>query len=206
MIDRSGEPRAEVPLIREPSQLMRAAGIVQRGDQILRTKATEFRLPAESRKADEILKRLHDTVRRITRIHTFSKGVGVAAPQIGIGCAAALVVLPNGDQVTLLNPRIVEESSESDARYEGCLSFFDVRGKAQCPLTIWVEHTDVQGRKHCTRFDKGAARLVKHEIDHLQGRLYTDRMAQGDETIPVEEYRGTGRGWEYPSDQSPLDQ
>ena len=47
-------------------------------------------------------------------------------------------------------------------------------------------------------FKRGVARLVAHEIDHLAGMLYTDRMAERASLIPVEQYRGGGQSWHYP--------
>ena len=54
-------------------------------------------------------------------VHDFGKGVGVAAPQLGIDRAAVIVRTPGGETITLLNPEIVEESTQTDKQYEGCL-------------------------------------------------------------------------------------
>ncbi len=121
--------------------------------------------------------------------------MGIAAAQIGIGRAAAVVRAPGGDMITLLNPQIIDQSDE---QYEGCLSFFDVRGKVPRPLCIQVEHQHVDGSTHITAFERGVARLVAHEIDHLAGMLYTDRMTDSVSVIPVEQYRGGGQSWHYP--------
>jgi peptide deformylase len=133
---------------------------------------------------------------RVEKVHTFGKGMGIAAPQIGIGRSVALVRTPVGETITLINPRVIEETL-GDEQYEGCLSFFDVRGVVNRPLTLYVEHQDIEGQRHITRFDRGTARLVAHEIDHLHGVLYTDRMAPGRSTIPVSEYKQGGQGWRY---------
>ncbi|WP_262386993.1 peptide deformylase [Streptomyces sp. TRM49041] len=53
--------------------------------------------------------------------------MGVAAPQLGIDRAAAIVRTADGEVITLLNPRVIEQSSETDEQYEGCWSFFDVQ-------------------------------------------------------------------------------
>ncbi|MGN9843513.1 peptide deformylase [Nonomuraea sp. H19] len=95
----------------------------------------------------------------------------------------------------LLNPRIVNATTETDEQYEGCRSFFDVRGIVARPLVLEVEHTTLDGQQKITRFDHGLARLVAHELDHLDGRLYTSRMRDGLQPIPVEEYRGIGQPW-----------
>jgi peptide deformylase len=67
--------------------------------------------------------------------------------------------------VTLLNPRVIEESPQTDEQYEGCLSFFDVRGMVPRPLVLHVEHQAIDGERHITIFEKGLARLAAHEID-----------------------------------------
>jgi peptide deformylase len=134
---------------------------------------------------------------RVSQVHTFAKGMGLAAPQIGIGRAAALVRSPEGDSVTLLNPRIIDQSADTDEQYEGCLSFFDVRGLAKRPLRIEVEHQNIDGDLEITAFDLDMARLVAHEIDHLDGILYRARMPVGAKLIPVADYRGTGQRWTY---------
>ncbi len=72
-----------------------------------------------------------------------------------------------------------------------------MRGKVPRPLCLQVEHQDVDGSTHITVFERGVARLVAHEIDHLAGVVYTDRMAEGASVIPVEQYRGGGQSWQY---------
>lgn len=73
-------------------------------------------------------------MKRIRRTHDFSgKGLGLAAPQIGIGRAAAAVQPPGADPIVLLNLRITAASDEMDEKFEGCLSFFDVRAPAPAP-------------------------------------------------------------------------
>ncbi|WP_197522979.1 peptide deformylase [Actinokineospora pegani] len=121
----------------------------------------------------------------------------MAAPQIGIGRAAAVVRAPGAETITPLNPRVIEESSGTDDQHEGCLSFFDVRGVVPRPLAVEVAHETLAGEARVTRFDRGIARLVCHEIDHLRGVLYRERMREGVSPIPVALYRGTGSGWTY---------
>jgi peptide deformylase len=140
---------------------------------------------------------LHSALERVAQAHVFSKGMGIAAPQIGIDRAAAIVRTPGSEIITLLNPQIIDQSGDQDEQYEGCLSFFDVRGKVPRPLRIQVEHQHVDGSAHITVFERGVARLVSHEIDHLAGVPYTDRMADSTSVIPVEQYRGGGQSWQY---------
>jgi peptide deformylase len=179
-----------------PSETMAALGIVQEGDPILREVARPFDLPTEAEDARRVIAELASAMERVEKVHTFGKGMGIAAPQIGIGRAVALVRTPGGETITLINPSVIEETP-GDEQYEGCLSFFDVRGVVNRPLTLHVEHQDIDGQRHITIFDRGAARLVAHEIDHLRGVLYTDRMAPGLSTIPINEYRQGGQAWRY---------
>lgn len=181
-----------------PSQRMRDLGVVQSGAGILTTPARPFTLPAEREEAERVVDDLFAAIDRISQVHPFAKGMGIAAPQIGIGRAAA-IVQPTGDApaITLLNPRITDRSGDTDEQYEGCLSFFDVRGLVPRPLTITVETTALTGETVTTVYERGLARLIHHEIDHLDGLLYTARMRNGVDPIPVEEYRQTGQSWSY---------
>ena len=181
------------------SDRMRAVGIVQRGDDLLRQPARQFDLPAEEPHARQVIDRLAAMLARLDELHPFSKGVGLAAPQLGIGWSAALVRPADraAEPVVLLNPRVVDTAAETDEQYEGCLSFFDHRGLVPRPLRIDVEHALWDGSRVITSFEYAMARLVAHEIDHLEGRLYVDRMAPGVPLVPVEEYRETGTPWRY---------
>ncbi|MEU7177219.1 MULTISPECIES: peptide deformylase [Streptomyces] len=181
-----------------PSQQMRDLGVVQRGAGILAEPARAFELPAERDVAEHVVDELFAAMERIGQVHPFAKGMGLAAPQMGIGRAAAVVQPPgNAPAITLLNPQIIIHSEETDEQYEGCLSFFDVRGLVPRPLKITVETTALTGGTVTTVYERGLARLIHHEIDHLDGLLYIARMRTGVAPIPVEKYRQTGRGWVY---------
>jgi peptide deformylase len=104
---------------------------------------------------------------------------------------------PDAQAIVLLNPRVVDAAADVDEQYEGCLSFFDVRGMVARPLWIEVESALPNGTHLSRRYERGLARLVAHEIDHLDGRLYVDRMRAGAPLLPVEEYQETGRPWRY---------
>jgi hypothetical protein len=93
---------------------MRALGIVQESDPILTLPARPFALPEEAEDARRVVAELQATAERVAEVHIFGKGLGIAAPQIGIDRAAAIVRPPGGDTITLLNPRIVEESAQID--------------------------------------------------------------------------------------------
>ncbi|WP_222853323.1 peptide deformylase [Fodinicola acaciae] len=101
------------------------------------------------------------------------------------------------DSLVLLNPTIIDSSVETDEQYEGCMSFFDVRCRIPRPLTIHVEHFDLDGTPRVTVFDHGMARLVSHEIVHLKGILCCDLLPPGRQPTPVDQCRGTGSNWQY---------
>ncbi|HEY7223374.1 MAG TPA: peptide deformylase [Micromonosporaceae bacterium] len=185
---------------RRPSDLMRSAGILQRGAPMLERVTRWFELPDQAPLAEDVIARLLDAVGRVRALYEFHKGLGLAASQIGIDWAAAVVWPPDdeGDQpVVLLNPRIVGESVDYDEQYEGCLSFFDVRGVVSRPLLVEVEHSAADGSRTVSTFRNALARLVAHEVDHVQGLLYPDRMPGDGRLLPVEEYHDQGQPWHY---------
>lgn len=183
-----------------PSERMTQLGVVRTGDTILTTVAKPFDLPAEAEVAANVVRSILEAMAQIAQAHDFSgKGVGLAAPQIGIPRAAAVVKLtdPGSEPIVLLTPRITHISEDVDEQYEGCLSFFDVRGLVPRPLETTVESTDLDGNPQTAVYRHGVARLIHHEIDHLDGLLYTNRMRPGVSPIPVDEYRQTGQAWIY---------
>jgi peptide deformylase len=181
----------------KPSETMAKLGVVQVDDPLLRQPARPFTLPDEAEDARRVAAELHSALQRVAQAHVFGKGLGIAAPQIGIPRSAAVIRTPSGEIITLLNPQIIDHSDDHDEQYEGCLSFFDVRGKVSRPLSLQVEHQHADSSTHITMFERGLARLVAHEIDHLAGVLYTDRMADSTNVIPVEQYRSGGQSWQY---------
>ncbi|MCC3317882.1 MULTISPECIES: peptide deformylase [Nocardia] len=183
----------------KPSATMTELGIVQAGATILAEPTRAFTLPAESDTATTVVDEMFAVMDRVARVHSFAKGMGLAAPQIGIDRRAAVVrpADPDAPAIVLLNPRIIDQSTETDEQYEGCLSFFDVRGLVPRPLHITVETTTLTGELVTTNYAHGLARLVGHEIDHLDGSLYRARMRSGIEPIPIEQYKQTGRKWVY---------
>jgi peptide deformylase len=197
---RGEKPQDRLPL-RRASDRMKAAGIIQQGDAVLAVPTLPFSLPGEADEARRLIDELLAAMQRVREHHVFGKGMGLAAPQIGVSRAAALVQPPGDDArpIVLLNPRVIDESADTDEQYEGCLSFFDVRGLVPRPLRLEVEHTVLDGTKVITVFTNGLARLVAHEADHLDGHLYTVRMREGHAPISVEEYKEVGKAWNYNS-------
>ncbi|MDW5327858.1 peptide deformylase [Plantactinospora sp. KLBMP9567] len=133
---------------------------------------------------------------QICAARDFPKGCGLAAPQLGIARAAAVVRIAGAADLALINPRIVSTSGE-DVRWEGCLSFFDVRGQVVRPAELALQWTAPDGETISRTFDGATARMIGHECDHLEGILYADRLSPGTTLVGLDEYQDGDRAWQY---------
>jgi peptide deformylase len=174
---------------------LRDLGIRQEGDPVLRQECKPFDLPRDQAQATALWDELRGYLEPLREIHPFTKGIGLAAPQIGIARAMSVVKPQDEEPFSLINPVVLWRSDEEDEKYEGCLSFFDVRVPVPRPLAIRVELSALGGELSERRFERGLARLVLHEIDHLHGRLARDLIPPGSKTIPLSQYRD--RQWTY---------
>ncbi|NOZ12612.1 MAG: peptide deformylase [Acidobacteria bacterium] len=107
-------------------------------------------------------------------------GIGLAAPQVGISKRLCLVDLSAGadpDQLkVLINPEITAEEGYQKAE-EGCLSFPGVFGHVERPMNVKVRYTDLEGKKREIEGDELLARALCHEIDHLDGVVFINRLS-----------------------------
>jgi peptide deformylase len=111
-----------------------------------------------------------------------SKGVGLAAPQVGLG-RRILVLNPGSeeqDDLALINPEIVERAGELTLFEEGCLSFPGIFAQIRRPERCTVKAYDVEGRRIEREYDGFTSRIIQHEFDHLEGVLLVDRMSPAD--------------------------
>lgn len=107
-----------------------------------------------------------------------AKGVGLAAPQVGVGQRVAVVdVGDDTSPLVLVNPRLVETSEARETAEEGCLSIPDLYGDVARAQTVVVEALDAAGRPYRATVSGFAARAVQHEVDHLDGILFLDRLS-----------------------------
>ena len=104
------------------------------------------------------------------------KGVGLAAPQVGV-LKRIIVVQGIQGPDAYINPRIVKKSRGKDFMEEGCLSFPDVFLQIKRPKEVEVEALNLQGEKIRVKARDLAARVFQHEIDHLDGILFIDRIS-----------------------------
>ncbi|MBI4550089.1 MAG: peptide deformylase [Candidatus Omnitrophica bacterium] len=117
-------------------------------------------------------------------------GVGIAAPQVGV-LKRIIVVSPNaekGKETVYLNPRILEEEGE-EIGLEGCLSLPGISGEVKRAQSIRVEAQDLDGRKLEFRVKGFEARVIQHELDHLNGKLFIDRLGFRQRQTLVNELR-----------------
>jgi peptide deformylase len=111
-----------------------------------------------------------------------SRGVGLAAPQVGLD-RRILVLNPTGeeaDDLVLVNPTITGLAGEPTLFDEGCLSFPGIFAQVRRPERCTVEAFDVAGQRIEREFDGFTSRIVQHEHDHLEGILLVDRMSPAD--------------------------
>lgn len=106
-------------------------------------------------------------------------GVGLAAPQVGIDIQVAVVDVTVGEKddalLVLINPEIVEERGE-ETDVEGCLSIPEFTDKVSRPTWIRVHSDDVEGNAVELEAEGFVARAICHEVDHLNGILFVDRL------------------------------
>ncbi len=110
-------------------------------------------------------------------------GVGIAAPQIGKNLQMAVVEVDENDRFDLINPQIIDRKGKS-VFVEGCLSIPHVFGTVERAEEITVRYYDREGDEMEVTAYGYLARAIQHEIDHLNGVLFTDKVL---EAIPEEE-------------------
>jgi peptide deformylase len=162
--------------------------IVQVGESVLRQRARpllheEIVLP----ETQQLIAWMHETMRD-------APGVGLAAPQVGL--AVQLAVIEDRPEYSkdisterlaerernpvpfqvLINPRIVEQSADQAEFFEGCLSLAGFSALVKRSRQITVEYMDDRGQPRRLQAQGWYARILQHEIDHLHGSLYIDRM------------------------------
>lgn len=139
-------------------------------DPILRREA----LPVET--FDDDLRRL--VADMVETMHA-APGVGLAGPQVNVSSRVAVVDVSAGEEpdgvVVLVNP-VVEESSGSDIDVEGCLSIPEITDKVERATEIEVRACDVHGEPFNLHAEGLLARAIQHEMDHLDGILFIDRL------------------------------
>jgi peptide deformylase len=140
------------------------------GDPVLRTKA---------RPVERFDGALRDEVRRMSILMQDALGIGLAAPQVGISHRLLVYrVDPESPTVALVNPRIEWSSRDEEISEEGCLSLPFVHVDVERPVAVLVNARDEDGEELVIEATGLEARVIQHEIDHLDGVLILDRTSR----------------------------
>jgi peptide deformylase len=155
----------EEELERAARRLVALSRIRQYGDPALRMKAREVET------YDGDLERL---VERMTHLMHDAQGVGLAATQVGV-LRRLFVFVDEGEDRVLVNPVITERSQEASTDDEGCLSLQGVLVPVERSIGVTIEGAEVKGEPLRFELVEPTARVVQHELDHLDGVLILDR-------------------------------
>ena len=151
--------------------------ILQIGNPILREIAKEV----EDIHSIEI----QNLIDNLTEITLEANGVGIAAPQIGHSVRVVIIAshpnirypeAPTMAPMAMINPSIVSHSEKMVMGIEGCLSVKEKRGNVNRYQNIEIEYFDRQGQQQKEKYEGFVARIIQHELDHLNGILFVDRV------------------------------
>ncbi len=141
------------------------------GDRMLRRSA---------RRISKVDESIRDLTRDMLRSMYFAKGIGLAAPQVGVAKQLLVIDLDlesaSTPPVVLINPEITGTSATVETYEEGCLSIPGVYLNVVRPSDIEVSFRDEMGRPKKMKADGLMARCIQHEMDHLHGVLFVDRV------------------------------
>jgi len=150
---------------------MAVRDIVLLGDPVLR------------READEVTSfgaELEELVRDMFETMYHAEGIGLAAPQIGLSQRIIVVDLRREERpdqrIAIVNPRIAWSSRETEKEPEGCLSIPGLEDVVERPVAVRVEGFHPSGERLSVEADELFARALQHEIDHVEGVLFLDRV------------------------------
>lgn len=140
------------------------------GDEILRKQSREIKNINERIKilADDMIETMKE-----------NDGIGLAAPQVGILKRIIVVDIGQGPLV-MVNPDILEKDGEQIIN-EGCLSVPNKNGNVKRPEKLKVTYTDLEGDKHTIKTEGLLSVVISHEVDHLNGVLFIDKVIEEDE-------------------------
>jgi peptide deformylase len=147
--------------------------IVLLGEEILRRPGVEVETFGDE---------LHSLVSDMLETMYYAEGIGLAAPQVGVSLRLCVLDLrkeddPAAGRWVFVNPVIVESSAEEEKAPEGCLSIPDMEDVVTRPSRVTVRGFDPSGKAIEVEAEGLLARALQHEIDHLDGVLFIDRLS-----------------------------
>ena len=172
--------------------MARLLQIAQLGHPVLRNKAKTVKDIHNLRLRTQEL--INDMIATVVEV----VGVGIAAPQVYEPYRLFIIAsrpnpiypdTPEMEPTPIINPRIISNSEEIIKFWEGCLSVPDLRGLVPRYRTIQVEYFNLQGDKHSEELTDFVSIIFQHELDHLDGIVYLDRVASTRDIITEKEYQ-----------------
>ncbi len=145
-------------------------------DPVLRRKAKRIRA------IDESIQKLADDMLETMQA---APGAGLAAPQVGVSLRLIVIQIPEEEPIVLINPEITAREGEREVT-EGCLSIPGYRGDIKRSVTVKVRGRDRQGNLRRLKATELLAQALEHEIDHLDGVLFTDHLESPDKLYKIE--------------------
>ena len=133
-------------------------------------------LRKRSKVITEVTDRIKELLEDMVETMEDANGIGLAAPQVGILRRAVVVDIGEGP-IKMINPEILETDGE-EIDVEGCLSVPGRSGTVSRPVSVKVSYLDVEGKENILNAEGLMARAICHEVDHLDGILYIDRMIE----------------------------
>jgi peptide deformylase len=179
------EDAAELDPELEARRVAAMSFIRRLGDPVLKSRATAV---------DRFDDSLRQQVARMAGIMNDALGVGLAAPQLGISQRLLVYrVGPDAPLITLANPEIEWASDEREGSDEGCLSIPGVMVDVERPVHVRVLAQDEQGEPRSVEASGLEARVIQHEMDHLDGVLILDRTSRDERKRALRELREAER-------------
>ena len=167
-------------------------------------------LRSKSRKVQKVTRKLAAFAEQMLETMRQANGVGLAAPQVGVLQRLFVVELPEDEEkeqpretYIVFNPEIVKGRGEQIG-YEGCLSIPGYIGEVARQEQITIQGLNEKGRPLRVKVDGYLARVFQHEIDHLDGILYTDRLTDPDTFQPIEVGQEEAAEMEAAAEQQPV--
>lgn len=153
-----------------------------RDDSVLRQKAR--RVPTIDSSIQRLIDDMVETMQQ-------TKGVGLAAPQVGVSLRVVVLQMPGEEPVAVINPEIVKRAGEREVT-EGCLSIPGYAGEIKRSVSVTVKGRDRQGKTIRIKATGLMAQALEHELDHLNGILYIDHIEGQDKLHKIETETGIG--------------
>jgi len=164
--------------------------ITRLGEPILRKALTPIRRPA-SAEIQRLIENMIVTMKK-------AKGVGIAANQVGVNQRIFIVApepsaryphAPSMPPLAMINPKVLSRSKKMQTDWEGCLSIPGLRAKVPRHHALEIEFTTRDGQRRRARLSGFIARIFQHENDHINGRVYLDRVRDTRTFMTEQEYR-----------------